>query len=561
MSETFDPYLNWLGIRDPERPPNHYVLLGVQLFEDHPDVLAHTADRQMAHVRTFQTGPHSIESQQLLNELAAAKLCLLDPAKKAAYDAELLARRRGNAPAAEGPKIVAPSPRQCRVSKSRWVPTAVAIVVALALVGGAIWVLANSTGPVEPAVAPGVAVEPKAAPPPEDPIPIKAEPAPTPPEDEPPPKNTEPSAPPSDPFARPPVDIRPDMPWDWRAPPKSRPSRPGVVVRNPLPPTPVVGHLETPPPTPAFPAPSPPPAPSTRKEPVPDVADRAPARLRVQTLIAPRLSRAVTPEQKVAAARFLIVRGHQTANEPAFRHALLLEAGGLAAEAGDAELVRGTAEVMAQYFDTTVDAATADVVDDLAARPRGAVWSRAAAMVVAELAGEAARKESFDAAQKMLDRAVELARKSHDAPTVKQAVAWQKALASRREMHEAFQQADRTLAREPGNAAASLMVGRYLCFVRGDWRRGCEQLAQGVDGRLRYLASQEQKGADSPEAMVALADAWWNAARSAPSDFRADYYARARHWYRRSERQLPDAPRARVQARLAEIQQILGRGQ
>jgi hypothetical protein len=91
MAEPFDPYLHWLGLRDAERPPNHYRLLGVSPFESDPDVLLSAADRQMAHVRTFQTGKHSAESQKLLNELAAAKVCLLNPAKKAAYDAQLRA--------------------------------------------------------------------------------------------------------------------------------------------------------------------------------------------------------------------------------------------------------------------------------------------------------------------------------------------------------------------------------------------------------------------------------------------------------------------------------------
>jgi hypothetical protein len=89
MPEAFDPYLHWLGIRDPRRPPDHYRLLGVEQFESDPEVLANAADRQMSHVRTFQAGRHSAESQQLLNELAAAKVCLLNPKLKAAYDAAL----------------------------------------------------------------------------------------------------------------------------------------------------------------------------------------------------------------------------------------------------------------------------------------------------------------------------------------------------------------------------------------------------------------------------------------------------------------------------------------
>ena len=109
MSDDFDPYLRWLGIRDPDRPPNHYRLLGVAEFEDDADVLANAADRQMAHIRTFQAGPHSADSQRLLNELAAAKICLLNAEKKAAYDAQLQ-RRRAAAPPAPPPAPMLKSP-------------------------------------------------------------------------------------------------------------------------------------------------------------------------------------------------------------------------------------------------------------------------------------------------------------------------------------------------------------------------------------------------------------------------------------------------------------------
>ena len=86
MSESFDPYLKWLGIRDPQRPPNHYRLLGLDPLEDDLDVIASAADRQMAHVRRFQHGEHLELSQQLLNELAAARVCLLNREKKLQYD-------------------------------------------------------------------------------------------------------------------------------------------------------------------------------------------------------------------------------------------------------------------------------------------------------------------------------------------------------------------------------------------------------------------------------------------------------------------------------------------
>ncbi len=56
--ESFDAYRKWLGIPREEQPPNHYRLLGIGLFESDVDVISNAADRQMAHVRSFQTGRH-----------------------------------------------------------------------------------------------------------------------------------------------------------------------------------------------------------------------------------------------------------------------------------------------------------------------------------------------------------------------------------------------------------------------------------------------------------------------------------------------------------------------
>lgn len=86
---TFDAYHKWLGITPEEQPVNHYRLLGIRVFEDDPDVIATAADRQMAHVRTFQTGRHSALSQRLLNDISRARVCLLNRDSKQTYDEKL----------------------------------------------------------------------------------------------------------------------------------------------------------------------------------------------------------------------------------------------------------------------------------------------------------------------------------------------------------------------------------------------------------------------------------------------------------------------------------------
>jgi hypothetical protein len=85
----FDPYYTWLGIPPNDQPANHYRLLGVQLFESNPSVIEHAADRQMKHLQSLSIGPNAALSQQLLTEVSTARVQLLNPVRKSAYDQQL----------------------------------------------------------------------------------------------------------------------------------------------------------------------------------------------------------------------------------------------------------------------------------------------------------------------------------------------------------------------------------------------------------------------------------------------------------------------------------------
>ena len=89
MSAAFDPYHKWLGIPPAEQPPNLYRLLAVPLFETDADVIDGAADGRMTHLRTFSAGKNAPLAQKLLNEIAAARVTLLNPQSRAAYDAQL----------------------------------------------------------------------------------------------------------------------------------------------------------------------------------------------------------------------------------------------------------------------------------------------------------------------------------------------------------------------------------------------------------------------------------------------------------------------------------------
>ena len=83
---TFDAYHKWLGIPPAEQPPHHYRLLGIVPFEADLDVIEAAADRQMAYIRQSATSQYEKESQQILKQLSTARVCLLNPVEKKAYD-------------------------------------------------------------------------------------------------------------------------------------------------------------------------------------------------------------------------------------------------------------------------------------------------------------------------------------------------------------------------------------------------------------------------------------------------------------------------------------------
>jgi hypothetical protein len=171
-ADQFDPYHKWLGIPPKDQPPNHYRLLGIQTFEDDPDTIANAADQRMAHVRSFQSGKYSAISQRLLNELAAARVALLKPDRKSAYDAALRKSHHADAPSAQpafedlasviGHDEYASARNRPRRTQRKLLPVAVVLVAVVLLVAvGALFFLSrNDAMPVVKETPPQVPISP-----------------------------------------------------------------------------------------------------------------------------------------------------------------------------------------------------------------------------------------------------------------------------------------------------------------------------------------------------------------------------------------------------------------
>ncbi|HZN34149.1 MAG TPA: hypothetical protein VFB80_10030, partial [Pirellulaceae bacterium] len=131
--------------------------------------IARAADERMALVRSYQVGPRGAYTQRLLNELSAARICLLTPASKAQYDAALGQRMRAEPQADAPPRLPPPAPPptestalpsaaadDASATPHGW-PRLVAAMLAVAAlvlcaIGGGIWIRSYwpPARPVEP---------------------------------------------------------------------------------------------------------------------------------------------------------------------------------------------------------------------------------------------------------------------------------------------------------------------------------------------------------------------------------------------------------------------------
>jgi hypothetical protein len=589
MSQPFDPYYRWLGIPAEEQPPDFYRLLGVRRFESDPEVISNAADRQMLHVRSFQTGPRSAECQRLLNELAAARTCLLNPSKKEEYDRELhtahgdldspalppqfaaqpqpLARGPA-APLAAAPPLaaqavggmapaapaVAPAPVRGRRSRrpSRTSPMVLAIevlvgaVVGVAVALGVLWYgfgadplgvmrqlsgedqhLASSddkrssgnepgqseSDPVpNPSPATGVSKQPGDAA-------ARAQSA-----------NNAGPGPSSSGSSASSADDPDNLPESGASPlPRANPAADGSLGPRSL------ADLMQP----------------SEKHPLPTEEQKREARQKLRQVVGEDL----TPASSIADRRARLARltdlANQLETEPNVLYVVLQEA---YLEAGNLRQYDETSKIvdtLVEHFQVDEFAVRSKMIQDFAGIARTPAERMSVASAAMNLAEQAHTQHHDDVAAEMAALAETQAAKAGNAAA--RAQARQRAGEYRKlaRLKEGYDKARAVLAENPDDPAANATVGRYRILMYGDDAGGLPHLAQGDDPRFQEIAERDLAGALSSQDRLALADAWFDLAKSDPE--LTPLYARARHWYRLAEEDASPLVQVNIRRRLDEI--------
>ncbi len=574
MAEKFDAYYEWLAIPPEDQPPDLYRLLAIRTFEDKPSVIESAADQRMVHLRTFQSGRHSDESQKLLNEVAAARLVLLNPTKKADYDVklrELMRQRAAGEQESEElsselatflrqmdePDVAAQTPSAQTKPARRTLPKATPLDTdeASESTGDRLGAMFDSIKAEDRAATPskrakeaggpsrktiliaagvGAAVlllaifgvwatrsgddkEPTVASEKKD----DQAPAPPPPPSVP----SEPSPePPTEPVQSNPENrtlgnlLDEDKPEEIAQVGTTEPE----AVTEPAGPS-----LEPPVPSPAAPSES-----VQQRLPVPSAAEQAKIAALIDSTYDP--DNIAKPSEKLELAGRLLELAKKPGDNATERFVLLRKATELARDGGDAGLMLSAINVMGKQFEIAPLNVKGKLLLQFAEDARDKAAISSLAENIAGPINEALAAGRPDAAYAIIDAA-------YNAVMRVRATEHRKSLHEKREaVSKLYQpwlrnrQALAALEKNPDHPEANLAAGRYACFTEGKWDEGLSMLAKGSDPTLQAVAKQELANPTDPLPQVALADAWWAAAESESKDIQPILKQHAADWYQRA---------------------------
>ena len=567
--EPFDPYRKWLGIPPRDQPPNHYRLLGIEVFESDPDVISNAADGRMGQIRTFQTGRHSEWSQRLLNEVAAARVCLLNEANKAAYDKSLrqefgaqiappVTIHRGGTPPLAPPEIaslppgipsVVPSASGSGASNRQRPLILIAVVAAaMVLVGLAALLLRPGGGPDDdpsPGLEPDAEVAIQDSTAEDDTAPQPAEISP---DDEDPPEDEAESEGGESGQAMDVVADGQDMkegvagdldPGTSSEPPPASP--------NPKP--------KTPPDTPAT-KPKGPGLAELRKPPsrlVPAESAREAARRRIREIFQDDFDSSGTPAEKVALAAKLRQQGIETDDDPAARFVFLKMAVDLAATGADPREAFRAIDAIKEHYDADVLEMKADVLTSVVKVLRSGETGAHLAQAAALLAEEAVVRDDYKTADRLLTVGGLAARKGDNKIIADELTARKRDVSRTARAYAPVEKALAVLVDNPLDTKANGEVGQWRCFEKNDWSEGLACLAKGDNTALADLAKRDLAALgdlSNPEQQRQLGDAWWDLSGKARGAAKAAYICRAAYWYQKALVGITGLDRAALSKRL-----------
>ncbi len=266
--------------------------------------------------------------------------------------------------------------------------------------------------------------------------------------------------------------------------------------------------------------------------------------------------RARSTEQKIAVAHKLLDQGVATTDDTTGRFVLLQMAADMAAANGDIDTAWRAIEQTQSEFQVDGLALKVQAMSTAVDGVRNRELQLLLLRKIDELLGKALAEDRFDLAKRIAELNLAAARNLREPSIIRQANSVVSEVEIIEREHVAVQGAVGTLNKSPADANANLAVGRFNCFLKGDWDSGLPMLALSNDVLLKSLAEKELAAPSDVSEQLNIADEWWTLGQGETGRSKQNILLHSKLWYEQAVPNLSGLNKARVQKRLTELDSL-----
>ncbi|HVR84819.1 MAG TPA: hypothetical protein VMU54_10950 [Planctomycetota bacterium] len=259
-----------------------------------------------------------------------------------------------------------------------------------------------------------------------------------------------------------------------------------------------------------------------------------------------------TPADQQSLAQKLLALGLETQDDPVARFVMLREAREIAVTVGDVETALRAIDGTRLTFMIDAVALKMGVLTKSASLAKDPEVARAVARGYLAVVPEAVRVDDYDSAASAATRAEALSRGAQDPSLAARAGEVKRDVAT---MKEEYQKVKSDLDKvTPADPEA---VGRYLCFVRGDWEKGLLTLSLGAKGALKSAVDKDLGKPREADPQAETGDGWYELAQKEKSGWKKNkILSRAQYWYEQAAATASGLTRVKVEKRLDDLEAL-----
>ncbi len=249
----------------------------------------------------------------------------------------------------------------------------------------------------------------------------------------------------------------------------------------------------------------------TAPVPVPDKALQAKSRRLFKEIFAKELADHSSASRRKLALK-LLEMAEKSADVPPDHFVLLVAAAEASRDAADLELTARATDALATAYHVDGLRIRSDIALAVLAMRDPAAGSEANCLVIFQLCDQLVAIDDYTTATRLLTGLRPLV--TAHPPLVAQVARRAQEMDAIRAASDRAERLSDRLRSTPDDPSANLVVGQFFCFYKQDWPHGLPFLAKSSDQRMKGLAATELGRPADAEAVIRLADGWWEIANS-----------------------------------------------